>query len=316
MDENDDDIKIGDSQHKPLANDDSIWEYLTRNIGNIISLLIIILIYVLQCYWAFIYQNQEYPQGISQIEILTRKIGYILPVVIIPIIIASISRIFFKKNFGNVLLICLIFISIPLTYFGYKGSYYLYKQEGEVKLPEIQTNSEAFNETKSLIILIGTPQYMENQIDLVIKNSVVKLQEHNPQIPENIIQGISQKMKSDFNTVIWQKNNLMDQLIQSYSNSITPEQREKLLNYYKNPLVMKQNSSQSLSDNEKAELKELTKNTFDKSMQECVNTMMEDSKPVVEEWIKHMIKSETPRMNEYLNSLGYKLEGYTLSQIK
>jgi len=289
-------------------------QFLKNNKSTLCAIFIAILLGIFEAVQTYIYR--EYDSRYMIEDILGASLGRTFLWIIIPLIIALISKMIFKKRFGNILLGGMIIISIPLSLMGSYGHYYQYSKTKTVSLPIVNSQSEKFKDIKKVLQQSMVPYLFSKQLDALISEGDKKTRDKNPGVRDYVFEGMTQRLKSVMQAMIWEQNGLMDKFDQIYAQNMTHDQIKRLLRFYENPLWKKMNSGESLSNDEKNALNEIYQNTFDENITSCTQKIISETETASKEWLKYALPRGKSEMNEYLKKFRYALDGYTLTRIE
>lgn len=284
------------------------------NKNFLFSLAIICLLGIFQAFQTYSYK--DYDSHYIAEDILGAVFGRLFLWTFIPLLIASIAKFALKKQFGRTLLKSIILISVPFALIGSYGYYSEHASNTKPSMSNLDTRAYKYKRVKRFLELSNVPHLMTNQVNLLIFEGDKKARSANPDMPDYIFEGMNQKLNSVMQVLIWEKNGLMDQFVQIYSNHLTDKQVEKLVRFYENPLWLKINSKKPLTEAERKAYNELYSYTFDKDITSSTEQIVKESEVVSKEWLKYALPKGNIEMEEYLKSLGYTLDGYILHKIE
>jgi hypothetical protein len=288
--------------------------FFKKNKILLFSFLFVFLLAIFQAFQTYFYKEYD-PYHIAE-DILGAVLGRLILWIIIPLIIASVSKFALKKQFGRVLLKSMILVSIPFALIGSYGHYHEYVKKIRPSMPILDKKTSKIKDVKRFLELSNVPSLMTKQLNLLISEGDKKTRSANPDTPSYIFDGMNQKMKSVMQAMIWAENGLMDKFADIYSKHLTDEQVKKLIDFYENPLWKKANSNVPLTDGEKKNFSELYEYTFDNEIKSCTDKIIEESEIVSKEWLKYGLERGQVEINEYLKSFGYVLNGYLLNRLE
>ncbi len=227
----------------------------SKNYRNVLYIiLIIVLLLIFQAIQTYVYREYD-PQYIVE-DIVGSATGSLFSWIIIPLLIAIISKLIFKKQFRNILLKCMIFISIPLSLIGSYGAYYEYSKKNAISLPVKKDNNleslspskiAKIQDIKKMLKKSMVSELISKKLDSLILEGDRRTRSSNPGVPNYVFEGMNQRLRSAMQAMIWEQNGLMDKFAQIYFKHMTHAQIKKLLKFYENPLWIKMKSGNPLS---------------------------------------------------------------------
>lgn len=277
------------------------------------SLVIVFLLGIFQALQTYFYKEYD-PKYIFE-DFLGEIIGKLILWMILPIIIAIISKVAFKKQFWGALLVCMVVVSIPFALLGSYGHYYEYANNKQASMPTVHLETDKFDNARKIIEALDMPELMTNKLNSLISGDDEKTRSANPETPSYVFDALNQKIKSVLQSLIWEKNGLMDQYAKIYADNMTDRQLQKLLEFYEHPLFAKANSDEPLSDDEQDQFIDLYNITFSDDITSHAEKIEEEIKIATNTWAKYAVPKSKAEINDYLKSFGYTLDGYILSPI-